>query len=117
VSGTATHHYEVALGIAYSFSRHDEQFWDHYNLAGLSLDRRRFNDAHPRLERAKSYTSNQIYFLGCAVGMQAMVWCWRRGPEEARSEALRALNIFGRLGATEDAETAEGSSSGSRENE
>ena len=71
-SEKAIYYYEVALGIA-SFNWHDEQYWGHYNLAGLSLSKGRFDDAHAHLERAKSYTSNRTFFLDCPMEVEARV--------------------------------------------
>jgi tetratricopeptide (TPR) repeat protein len=103
-TGKAIHHLEVALGIASSFDWHDNLFWVHYTLAGIFRDEGRFNDAQIHLERAKSHTVDSAYNLGYAVEEQARVWYKQHRFEEARSEALRAADIFDKLGAAMDVE-------------
>ena len=100
----AVHHYEVALGIASSSDWHGGLFQIHNALAGLFRDEGRFDDAHAHIERTKSHTADNPYNLGCAMEQQAWVWYKQRRFEEARSEALRAVDIFERLGAAKDAE-------------
>jgi tetratricopeptide (TPR) repeat protein len=100
----AINHYETALGIASSFNWHDQQFWIHYALAGLFYDQGRFDDAHARTERAKSHTVNDTYSLGCAMEMRAWIWYRQGRLEEAKSEALRAVDVYGKLGAVKDLE-------------
>jgi tetratricopeptide (TPR) repeat protein len=100
----AINHYETALGIASSFNWHDQQFWIHYALAGLFYDQGRFDDTHARTERAKSHTVNDTYSLGCAMEMRAWIWYRQGRLEEAKSEALRAVDVYGKLGAVKDLE-------------
>jgi len=100
----AIHHYEVALGIASTFDRHNTLFWLKYDLADLLCDEGRFDDAHAHIERAKSHTANSAYNLGRATELQASVWYGQHRLEEAKSEALRATDIFDKLGAVEDME-------------
>jgi tetratricopeptide (TPR) repeat protein len=100
----AIHHSEVALGIASTFNWHDDLFWVHYKLAGLFRDEGRFDDANDHIERAKSHTVNSAYNLGRAMEEQARVWYRQRRLEEARSEALRAPDIYAKLGAAKDVE-------------
>ena len=97
-------HFEVALGIASYFDWHDELCLVHSSLAGLFLDEDKFDDAHAHIERAKSHAVNDAYSLGLAMRLQARVWYKQGRLEEARSEALRALDDFEKLGATRDAE-------------
>ena len=100
----AIHHFEVALEIASPFDWHDDLFWIHYELADLFRDEGRFDDAHTHIEHAKSYTASGTYYLGHAIELQAWVWYDQHRLEEAKSEALRAADIFDKLGAAEDAE-------------
>jgi len=100
----AIHHYELALGIASPFNWHETLFWIHYELAGLFRDEDRLDDAHAHIEHAKSHTADSIYHLGGAMGLQARIWYDQNRNEEARSEALRAADIFDKLGAVEDVE-------------
>ena len=100
----AVHHLEVSLGIASSFSSDVELFWAHHALAAVFFGGGRFDDAHSHLERAKSYTVNGTYPLARALKLQAECWNGQRRFEEAKSEALRALDTFENLGAAGDAE-------------
>ena len=94
----AIHNYEIALGIASSFSLVHELFQVHCSLACLFLGECRFDDAHAHLEQAKSHTTDSIYNLGCAMEYQALVWWKQDRPEEAISAVLRAADIFEKLG-------------------
>ena len=103
----AIHHFETALRIATSFNWEDEQFWNFYSLAELSLGEGDFDDTHAHIERAKSHALNDRYLLGRAVRLQARAWLEQGRLENARSEALRALEIFQKLGAAGDLEECE----------
>ena len=98
------HHFKMALGIASSFNWHDGLFRIHYSLAQLFLGESRFDDGHDHIERAKSYTSNQPYHLGLVMELQAELWYRQHRLEEARSEILRAIDVYGKLGAVRDLE-------------
>jgi len=98
------HHIEVALGIASTFDWHNALFWLNYDLAGLFRDRGRLDDAQARVECAKSHTANSPYNLGFAMELQAMILYGQHRLEEAKSEVLRAADIFDKLGAAEDIE-------------
>ena len=100
----AINHYETALGIASSFNWHDHLFWINYSLAKLFFGGKRFDDAHARIERAKSFTLNEPYLLGRATELKARFWFKEHRLEEAKSEALRAVDVFKELGATKDLE-------------
>jgi len=100
----AIHHFEVAIGIASPFGWHDTLFWTHYELAGVLCGAGRLNDAHAHIERAKSHVVTGTYNLGLAMELQASVWYDQHRLEEARSEALRAADVYEKLGATEDVE-------------
>jgi len=101
-TGEAIHHFEAALGIASSHNWHDCLFWVHYGLAWLFLDKWRFEDAQAHVERAKLHTANSAYYLGRVMKLQAEVLYEQHRLEEVRSEALRAADIFERLGAVKD---------------
>jgi len=94
----AIHHYEVALRIAPPFDWHNQLFWVHYGLAWLFLDEARFDDAQTHIERAKAHTVNSVRNLGYAMEEQARIWCKQHRLKEARSEALRAADIYEKLG-------------------
>ena len=100
----AIYHFEVALGVAFSLNMTAELYWNHYSLANLFSTKGKFDEAQPHIERAKLYAANDGYLLARISWVQA--WCWgeRCMFEEARSEALRALSVFEKLGAANDAE-------------
>ena len=99
----AIHHNKIVLGIATPFNWHDVLFRAHYNLGNLFRDEGRFDDAQAHAEHTKSHAVNK-YHLGCAMEMQAIIWCRQRRVEEAKSEALCAAEIFEKLGSVEDVE-------------
>ena len=104
----AIHHFEVAIGIASPFGWHDTLFWTHYELAGLFCGEGRLNDAHAHIVRAKSHAVTGAYNLGLAMELQASVWYDQHRLEEARSEALRAADVYEKFGAAEDVEICRG---------
>jgi len=95
----AIHHNELALGIASSFNWHNDLFWVHYKLAGLFRDEGRLDDAQAHVEHAKSHTVDSAYNLGHATEEQAWIWYKQDRLEEAKSETLRAADIYDKLGA------------------
>jgi len=101
----AINHFETAAGIATSFSWHDRLFWIQYDLAELSFDGHKFDDAERDLERAKSHAVNNPYNLGRAMEKQARFWYRQCRFEEAKSEALRAAGVYERFGAARDLES------------
>ena len=98
------HHFEVAIGIASPLDWHDTLFWLHYELAGLFREEDRFDDAHTHIERAKSHTASSTLFLGYATELQALAWYNQHRLGEAKSEALRAADIYEKLGAAKHVE-------------
>ena len=95
----AIHHLEIALGLASSSDWHNQLHRIHSVLAELFLDGGRFDRAQAHVEHAKTYAFNHSYYLGEATTLQAKLW-YRQGRfEEARSEALRAIDAHERLGA------------------
>ena len=100
----AIRHLEVSLGIASSLNLDDGLFWSHYTLARVFFEDGRFDDAHAQVEHAKSHAVNDRYPLACASKLQARFWKDQHRFEEAKSEALRALDMFENLGAANDAE-------------
>ena len=95
----AIRHFETGLGIASSFGWHEKQFTAHISLANLFLNESRFDDASAHIEQAKSYTINDAYNLGRAMQLQADVWYRQCRFDEAKSEILRAVGIYEKLGA------------------
>jgi len=100
----AIHHFEVAIGIASPSNWHGVLFWLHYELAGLLRGEGRFDEAHTHIEHAKSHTVNDAYYLGYAMELQGWVWYEQHRLEEARSEALRAADVYEKLRAAGDLE-------------
>ena len=100
----AIYHLEVAIGIASAFNWHDALFWIHYELAVLYRGEGRFDDAHAHIGRAKSHTADSAYLLGRAMEEQARIWYDQHKLEEARSAALHAVDVYGKIGAVKDVE-------------
>jgi len=104
VTKKAVHHLEVALGIATPFNWLNLLFWIQYCMAQLSSDEGRFGDAYAHVEQAKLHATNgnDTYTLARAMWLQAEVWHTQHRFEEARSEALGAVEMFEKLGAAVD---------------
>lgn len=73
-------------------------------LARLFSDEGRLDEAQAHLELARSYVVNDAYLLARASLLQAEVRDKLEMPEEAKSEALYALEVFKKLGAQIDVE-------------
>ena len=101
-TGEAIKCLETALGIASPYNWHDELFWIHHSLAELFFGENALDNAHIHIEHAKLHGINDTYNLGCAMGLQARVWCGEHRFEEAKSEVLRAADAFETVGATKD---------------
>jgi len=104
----AIYHFEAVLGIASSFNWRDQLFWVHHALALLALDQNKLDDAQAHIERAKVHTDNDPYSLGYTMMLQAGFWYRRYRLEEAKSEVLRAVQVFEKLGAAEALERCSG---------
>ena len=104
----AVHHFEVAIGIGSPFNWHDTLYCLHYELAVLLRSEGRFDDAHIHIEHAMSHTTGNAYYLGCAMELQARVWHKQHRLEEAKSEALRAADVYEKIGATKRVEDCKG---------
>ena len=99
----AIHHFETVLRIASTFNWQDELFWTHYALAESFLDENDFVHANAHIEQAKSHAAGDAYCTGHAMELQADTWYWQGTFEDAKSEALHALEIFEKLGASKNA--------------
>ena len=104
----AIHHFETVLGIAFSFNLKDEVFWIHYSLVLLFHDEGEPDRANAHIELAKLHTVDGTYNLGRVMEGQARLWYEQRRFDEAKSEALRALEVYEKLGAAKDAEDCRG---------
>ena len=100
----AINYYETSLRIASPFNWHNILFWNNYNLAQLFFSDKRFNDTHIHVERAKSHAIDSSYSLGRAMELQAGFWYNEGKLEEAKSEALRAADVYEGIGNTKDVE-------------
>jgi tetratricopeptide (TPR) repeat protein len=100
----AIHHLKVALEVASSLNWDDQLFLLHSSLAQLFSREARFDDARVHVEGAKSHTVNDAYLLAQASWLQGWVWAKQHMFEEAKSEALCALEMFEKLGAANLAE-------------
>jgi tetratricopeptide (TPR) repeat protein len=98
----AIHHFETAIRIASPFGWHGALFWNHYGLALLFREEGEFDDANVHAEQTKSHAADDAYRLGRAMEIQASVWYCQLRLEEAKSEALHALEILEKLGAAMD---------------
>jgi len=102
--GKAIDHFEAALGIAFPFGWRDQLFWNHYSLAQLFFHQQRFGDAHAHVEHAKSHAVGDARNLGHAMSLQVGFWYFQHKLEEAKSEALRAADVYEMLGSVQYAE-------------
>ena len=100
----ATHHFKTALGIASPLNWQDELFWGHFSLACLSFDGGGLDSASAHIEQAKAHTVDRSYDWSRATEMQARLWHQQGRLEEAKFEALRALEVQEKLGAAKDVE-------------
>jgi tetratricopeptide (TPR) repeat protein len=100
----AVRHFELAIEIASPFGWHDALFWNHYALAALFLDEGRFDDAQAHIGHAKPHTVDSTLNLAHAMELQARVWYKQHKIEEAKSEVLRAVDVYKKLGAAKNME-------------
>ena len=102
----AIHHFEAAIRITSSFNWLNLLFWVRYSLSLVLSGQGRFDDAHAHIEQAKvdAVNNHDTYLLARAMKQQARFWREQCRFEEARSEALFAIEAFEKLGATGDAE-------------
>ena len=100
----ATSHFETALGIASRFNDQFQQFWIHCSLAELFFGENKFDEAHARVELAKSHATNDPYSLGRAMELEAEFWYKQGRFGEAKSEALSAISTYEKIGAAKDVE-------------
>jgi len=103
----AVHHFETALGIASPFDWHSQLFGIHFPLAMLFLGEGRLDSAYAHAERARLYAVNNQYSLGRVMMLQAMVLWGQYKLEEGRSELLRAIETFEKLGTSWGMEVCE----------
>ena len=103
----AIHRYNEGLRIASTFSWLDLSFWIHYSLAQLFYDQDKFDEAHVHLKQAKECAIGDLY-LGYAAELDTQIWYKQRRLEDALSEALHALEAYGKIGAAGGVEDVRG---------
>jgi tetratricopeptide (TPR) repeat protein len=97
----ALHHFETALKIASPFEWHTMLYWIHHRLVRLFSKEGELDNANVHIERCKFHAADNPFRLGRTMVQQAMVWHRQLKLEDAKSEALCALEIFEKLGAEE----------------
>jgi len=100
----AIKHFETALQIASEFNWPSQLFWNNYCLAEMFFDKERFDEAHLHAKRAKSHAADDAFLLGRGMALLARFCYKRQRFEEAKSEALSAIEVFEKLGAALDLE-------------
>ena len=100
----AIHHFQTALGIASAPKWQDELFQIHYELAQLFHHQGEFDDAHDHIKQAKLHVVNNAYHLGRAMKMDARIRYRQGRLDDARSEALHAIETYEKLGLSEKIE-------------
>ena len=98
-------HLEVSLRTASVLNVHDELSTIHLSLADFYFEEGRIDDAQAHVEHAKSWAGNDTLRLGRALHTSARILSTQNRPEEAKSEASRALAILEKLGTTELVDT------------
>jgi tetratricopeptide (TPR) repeat protein len=104
----AIHHLKITLAIASPFHWHHELFWAHFGLANLCCDEGELDNADAHIEQAKPHAAHNTYNLARLVRARAHIRYQEHRPEDAKLEALHALEIFEKLGAVEDAGICKG---------
>ena len=100
----ATHHLEIALEISSSLDMVYQLFWVNYSMTEVLTQGGKFDDAKIHAERARSYAADNAYLLARVSQLQAQLWYAQSMFGEAKSEGLRLLAVFEKLGAVSDAE-------------
>ena len=98
----AIRHFKVALEIATSLNLDSQMFYVHHNLAELFSGEGKFDDAQTHIERSKTHAINDPHNMARAMEQQASLWSQQRMFEKAKFEALRAADIYEKLGAAHD---------------
>jgi len=104
----AIHHSQEAIAIASVFNWHGHLFSAHFNLGLVFVDQGEFETAYTHTEQAESHAVNNTYLLGNALYACAAVRYRQHRLEEAKSEALRAAEIYEQLGAVKGLEFSKG---------
>ena len=97
------HHLNSALEIASLREWHSPLFWVHFDMVKLFLDEGKYDEAYAQLKQAQLHACDDLYILGRAMKLQAGVWFAQHRHEDAKSEAVHALENYEKVGATRDA--------------
>ena len=100
----AVDRFQAALAIATYWNWNDQQFWILHALVELFCDEGRFDDAHTHVERAKLSAADDTYLFGRAMELQGTVWYEQHRLGEAKSEVVRAVDVYKKLGMMQDLE-------------
>jgi tetratricopeptide (TPR) repeat protein len=100
----AIHHFNTALEIASPRNWNDQLFWIHFGMAEMFRVEQKYDEAHVQIELAKSHAEDEIYKLGRAMYTQAHILYLHDKFEDAKPEALRALENYEKCGAAREAE-------------
>ena len=100
----AIEHFGAALRTASHFNWQDELFGIHRDLAQLFLAEDKLDDANTHIGQAKSHAVDNAYNLAHGAELQARIWYRQHRLEDARFEALGALEIYEKLGVARKAE-------------
>ena len=102
----AIYHFETVLRIASPLGLHNQLFNAHYRLAGLFLNEGEFDNAQVHIDKTKLHAIGDTYRIGWAMELQARIWFRRHRLEDARSEVLRAQEVYEKFGLSKDFECA-----------
>ena len=102
----AIDHYEASLRITSALNLYDQLSETHLCLADLYFGGDKLNAAQTHVEHARLHARNNMLLLSTAFYISARVLSAQDRPEEAKSEALRALGICKKLGAAAGVEQA-----------
>ena len=95
----ALQHYETSLRIASSINLRHWLSQSHFFITHLYLHEGMLDEAHTHIQHAKSHAGDNMFILGQVLAVSAKVLYKQSRPEEAKSEASRALDISEKLGA------------------
>ena len=97
-------HFQTALEIASSSDWHNELVGINCSLAKFFSKDGKLDTANDHVQQAKSHAVNNSHSMGFTMELQARLWYEQHRLEEAKSEALRAAEVYERLGAAKDVE-------------
>ena len=100
----AVDRFQVALAIATYWNWYAQQFWILHDLVELFCDEGMFDDASAHVERAKLSAADDTYLFGRAMELQGTVWYEQHRLGEAKSEVVRAVDVYKKLGMVQDLE-------------